>query len=154
MTYSKKLQDPRWQKKRLKILERDNWACQLCGDRTTTFNIHHIKYSSEPWDAPNENLISLCYHCHSLVSFLNDSTIHKVVKYTGAQPSTYFLIALIDNNTSILASPYIATFEFNSETNTWLHNEIIPKEVFAELSKLIILAEDIKISSPVETELR
>ena len=35
-TYKQKLKDPRWQKKRLKVLERDDWKCTRletdCGD--------------------------------------------------------------------------------------------------------------------------
>jgi hypothetical protein len=32
MKYSDKLKDPRWQKKRLEVFERDGWCCQCCGD--------------------------------------------------------------------------------------------------------------------------
>jgi len=31
MTYKEKLLDPRWQKKRLEVLERDGWACRALG---------------------------------------------------------------------------------------------------------------------------
>lgn len=34
MTYSQKLRDPRWQKKRLEILERDSFTCQHCHDHS------------------------------------------------------------------------------------------------------------------------
>ena len=34
--YSQKLKDPRWQKKRLQILERDEWNCQICHDNEST----------------------------------------------------------------------------------------------------------------------
>lgn len=30
-SYAEKFKDPRWQKKRLKIMERDNWKCCECG---------------------------------------------------------------------------------------------------------------------------
>jgi len=30
--YSKKLKDPRWQKKRLKIFKSDKFKCKICGD--------------------------------------------------------------------------------------------------------------------------
>ena len=43
-TYSEKLKDPRWQKKRLEIMDRDNFICQLCGDSETTLNVHHKRY--------------------------------------------------------------------------------------------------------------
>lgn len=64
--YSKKLKDPRWQKKRLEILERDNWTCQNCKDKETCLHVHHIYYDPalDPWDAKNEHLITLCEDCH------------------------------------------------------------------------------------------
>ena len=50
-TYSEKLKDPRWQKKRLEIFERDNWACKKCGDTDTTLHLHHLEYQNcDPWD--------------------------------------------------------------------------------------------------------
>lgn len=64
--YSEKLRDPRWQKKRLQILERDEWACQRCGDTNSTLVVHHRRYlpDKEPWDYPDELLITLCKECH------------------------------------------------------------------------------------------
>lgn len=41
-SYAEKLRDPRWQKKRLKIFERDGWACQDCRSTTNTLNLHHL----------------------------------------------------------------------------------------------------------------
>jgi len=41
MNYADKLKDPRWQKKRLKIMERANWECESCGDSEKTLHIHH-----------------------------------------------------------------------------------------------------------------
>lgn len=66
MTYSEKLRDPRWQKKRLKILERDNWECQYCCEKTKTFHVHHLYYEHgrEPWEYPDESLKTLCFECH------------------------------------------------------------------------------------------
>jgi hypothetical protein len=55
MDYSQKLKDPRWQKKRLEILERDGWKCMACGDKEKTLHVHHIFYlpGKEPWDIPS-----------------------------------------------------------------------------------------------------
>jgi uncharacterized protein CbrC (UPF0167 family) len=67
-SYSEKLKDPRWQKKRLKILERDRWVCQKCGQDDITLHVHHRLYSkqySEPWDYPDELLVALCEICHA-----------------------------------------------------------------------------------------
>ena len=67
MEYSEKLKDPRWQKKRLEILERDDWRCQKCLDGNTTLHVHHRKYlpNSDPWDYPDHLLITLCENCHA-----------------------------------------------------------------------------------------
>jgi 5-methylcytosine-specific restriction endonuclease McrA len=65
MTYAEKLRDPRWQKKRLKILERDKWTCLACGSTKKTLEVHHAKYAGEdPWDTPDGFLVTLCGACH------------------------------------------------------------------------------------------
>lgn len=64
MTYSEKLKDPRWQKKRLEILKRDNWTCQNCQSTTKTLHVHHLKYNGNPWEANNNDLQTLCEDCH------------------------------------------------------------------------------------------
>lgn len=65
MTYSEKLKDPRWQKKRLEILERDNFTCRECGSKTDTLHIHHCCYikGKQPWEY-SETLLTLCANCH------------------------------------------------------------------------------------------
>jgi hypothetical protein len=67
-SYSEKLRSPKWQKRRLEILERDGWACQNCGDTEATLNVHHCYYDrdKEPWDYPGKSLITLCENCHML----------------------------------------------------------------------------------------
>jgi len=64
MTYSEKLKDPRWQKKRLEILQRDEWTCQLCQETEETLVVHHYKYSGEPWEVEDKYLMTLCESCH------------------------------------------------------------------------------------------
>lgn len=65
-TYSEKLKDPRWQKKRLEILERDSWTCKGCGAKERTLHVHHIFYfpGKDPWEIENGFLITLCEDCH------------------------------------------------------------------------------------------
>lgn len=66
-SYLEKLKDPRWQKLRLKILERDEWTCQRCFTDQKTLHVHHKYYlpDKDPWDYPEEVLITLCEECHS-----------------------------------------------------------------------------------------
>ena len=64
--YVEKLKDPRWQKKRLQVLERDKWTCQCCGDTEETLHVHHYWYENdkEPWDVDERALVTLCESCH------------------------------------------------------------------------------------------
>ncbi len=65
--YAQSLLDPRWQKRRLQILERDNFACLLCEDNEKTLHVHHTFYKDDadgPWDYPDEALRTLCADCH------------------------------------------------------------------------------------------
>lgn len=64
MTYSEKLKDPRWQKKRLEVFQRDGFSCNHCGNTQRTLHVHHISYSKEPWDTHLDMLTTLCDSCH------------------------------------------------------------------------------------------
>jgi hypothetical protein len=61
------LKDPRWQKKRLEILNASNWTCDTCDATKKTLHVHHAWYEwgKEPWDYPNESLSCLCEDCHA-----------------------------------------------------------------------------------------
>src|SRR6266436_2180757 len=64
--YAQKLRDPRWQKKRLEIMQRDEFVCTACGDTESTLNVHHRFYQNgkDPWDYPDWSLVTLCESCH------------------------------------------------------------------------------------------
>lgn len=62
--YAEKLKSPKWQRRRLEIMERDNFTCQICGNKDATLNVHHLYYNDEPWDAEDDCLITLCEECH------------------------------------------------------------------------------------------
>jgi len=65
-TYGQKLRDPRWQKRRLEVMQRDEFTCRMCGDNTCTLNVHHLAYSrgKNPWDTDMDLLVTLCEWCH------------------------------------------------------------------------------------------
>lgn len=81
-SYSEKLKDPKWQKRRLEILERDEWACQVCGDKDSTLHVHHVCYEKDknPWEYKNHQLITLCDFCHSQEHGDNYSEIWSYIK--------------------------------------------------------------------------
>jgi DNA-binding transcriptional LysR family regulator len=64
--YYEKLTDPRWQKKRLEVFQRDDFCCQLCFDAESPLAVHHRYYdkSLDPWEYPLEALVTLCETCH------------------------------------------------------------------------------------------
>lgn len=71
MTYAEKLKDPRWQKKRLEILNRDGWSCQFCGNTKSTLHVHHKAYQgNNPWETDDDLLEVLCEDCHDIESRL------------------------------------------------------------------------------------
>lgn len=65
-TYSRQLADPKWQKRRLEILERDNFKCQKCGDDKIELQIHHKEYQrgKKVYEYADDILVTLCAHCH------------------------------------------------------------------------------------------
>lgn len=65
-SYSEKLRDPRWQKRRLEIMNRDGFACRRCGSKTETLNVHHLVYRNgcDPWEYDDDDLMTLCEPCH------------------------------------------------------------------------------------------
>jgi len=92
--YSKKLKNPKWQKKRLEIFKRDKFRCRICKDDENELHIHHKEYISDtdPWDYPNELLITLCEHCHHEIEHLKSEypevsfkeiRIHKQTGWTN-----------------------------------------------------------------------
>jgi len=69
-SYSELLKDPRWQKRRCEIYQRDNWTCQMCGNGLydgVPLNVHHHVYHKGymPWEYKDSDLITLCEDCHA-----------------------------------------------------------------------------------------
>jgi 5-methylcytosine-specific restriction endonuclease McrA len=71
MEYLKILEDIRWKSKSLQIKSRDKFKCLNCGN-TKHLNVHHRQYHyitkisryKNPWDYPEDILITLCRECH------------------------------------------------------------------------------------------
>jgi hypothetical protein len=66
-SYSQKLRDPRWQKRRLEVLQTQEWTCVCCSAQEKTFHVHHKHYvqGREPWEYDDDQLAVLCESCHS-----------------------------------------------------------------------------------------
>jgi hypothetical protein len=80
--YFEKLKDPRWQRRRLEIMQRANFACEMCGDTSETLNVHHGYYSRglDPWDYDDHSLHCLCEACHVKVGNATTS-VHQYIAW-------------------------------------------------------------------------
>lgn len=68
MTYKEQLLDPRWQRRRLEILQRDDFTCRECLSKDKTLHIHHTEYHNGKmaWEYDGRYLKTLCSDCHEL----------------------------------------------------------------------------------------
>ncbi len=106
MSYAEDLKSVEWQKKRLSILTRDNWTCQLCKDKDTQFHIHHQFYlkDKKAWEYEDADLITYCKHCHALVEIIKSikeiQAVLQVLKYTRNKETViYAIVTDIQNQT-------------------------------------------------------
>ena len=89
-----KYKDPRWQKRRLQIMELAHFSCSDCGDDKTTLNVHHKWYrkGADPWDYQDDELVCLCAPCHEVFHESKD-TITAILR--GAESNLEGLAGLL-----------------------------------------------------------
>lgn len=94
-TYREKLQDPRWQEKRLRVMESAGFKCEKCGSRERNLQVHHNQNQKglEPWEYSNDDLELLCDYCHKYQHRQQADLIRKI-KQAGI--SYEMLIGLCD----------------------------------------------------------
>lgn len=68
MKYQEQIKHPKWQQKRLEILNRDGFKCCECGANEKELHVHHLIYikGNLIWEYDNKCLISLCSEHHKL----------------------------------------------------------------------------------------
>ncbi|SRR6266496_2207441 len=66
MSYGTVRRHPKWQKRRLEIMQRDSWTCASCHGDDVPLNVHHRRYirGRKPWEYCDKDLITLCDDCH------------------------------------------------------------------------------------------
>jgi 5-methylcytosine-specific restriction endonuclease McrA len=97
--------DPRWQKKRLQILERDNFECRSCTDNTQMLHVHHLLYDSNAkvWEYDDKDLITLCDTCHQAIHYLESNRNIGIETFT-------LVVRLLDNIESESISEFLARY--------------------------------------------
>lgn len=65
-SYAEKLKDPRWQRRRLEVMERAQFKCDRCASAEKSLHVHHRYYrkGAAPWEYCDETLECLCETCH------------------------------------------------------------------------------------------
>jgi hypothetical protein len=86
--YARKRVDPRWQEMRLRVFNRDCWACRCCGRADLEFHAHHSYYEHdrEPWDYPMDSIVTYCHNCHEAEhgrSFAGDAAVLQLLRQAG-----------------------------------------------------------------------
>lgn len=78
--YSELLKHPKWQEKRLRVLEAAGFQCSSCGDKEKTLHVHHGYYErgKKPWEYDDETLHVLCEDCHEATQE-NLTSIHRLL---------------------------------------------------------------------------
>ena len=125
-SYSDKLEDPRWQKMRLKVLERDEFTCQVCFNTESELHIHHKYYKKnlEPWEYPLKSLETICSECHADISANGNLPNSLVEALSNICIGTEELMNIID--CSYRADNF--SFMDGKETIVLLNRMIINKE--------------------------
>lgn len=64
--FSEQRKSPKWQKRRLEVMEAAGWRCEECGSQTNTLNVHHELYipGRAIWNYEDQLLTCLCELCH------------------------------------------------------------------------------------------
>jgi 5-methylcytosine-specific restriction endonuclease McrA len=98
--YWEKLKDPRWQRKRLEIMERDKFACRHCRSTDNTLNVHHRIYGKglAPWDYGDHILITLCEDCHNVAEAQKERVCLSLGKSKRQDENLALLAAAVDAN--------------------------------------------------------
>jgi len=120
MNYSEKLRDPRWQKKRLEILELGEWKCKFCTDTKESLHVHHLMYHDklEPWQYENNEMVVLCATCHNKLHSLDTTEIIqkgalKIYDLIKLHPIYLYIFKTIENHKGMWS------VEFRDDVSHW-----------------------------------
>ena len=72
-TFLEAYKNPKWQEKRLEVMEIVGFECSDCGSKDNTLHVHHTYYEKgkKPWEYPIESLHCLCEDCHKKAQNIN-----------------------------------------------------------------------------------
>lgn len=140
--YFQKLLDPRWQKRRLEMLESRDWICEFCGDSNNTLHVHHKQYikGKEPWEYSDLQLAVFCDPCHERAHKDHDLLLDVISRLPTGSPHCHidrnvaFLVAGINGDDDLLnGASQIEAAYFNVGARIWRY---VDKE-FSEIESRV-----------------
>lgn len=98
MNYKEQIKSPKWQKRRLEILQKDGFRCQICGDDEHTLNVHHLVYHKNRniWEYEDWELITLCEDCHEHQHIMEENLEEKIWSLKSRGVSIEEISALLE----------------------------------------------------------
>jgi 5-methylcytosine-specific restriction endonuclease McrA len=108
-SYSKKLTNPLWQRRRLEIFSRDNFCCTRCGNSKLELQVHHLDYipGIEPWEYPLDMLTTLCADCHAAE---NSRKKHETYLLTSLKMKGFLADDILRLSVKIDTDPFFTNY--------------------------------------------
>lgn len=124
--------DPRWQKIRLRIFERDDWKCRKCGATGNSLQVHHKKYEGAmPWETSDRYLVTLCDGCHERVTELQRETRDILAEVPVDQMAA--VVDVLRHAGGMAPDPLRLALDFLNATRTSLLSSVFTKEASRKL---------------------
>ena len=97
MDFKDQYKHPKWQKKRLEILERDKYTCQNCEGTEDQLHVHHKSYKKnhKVWEYENDNFITLCNSCHEEITTMINIGIDEIRNNCISTKSCYEIVEAV-----------------------------------------------------------
>lgn len=128
--YQKQLADPKWQRKRLEILQRDNFKCTLCDDDTVELHVHHKKYErgKKAHEYEDSNFTSVCAHCHQLLTYYKiDLDTSGMIAFRSSSEKMYLIFQKEEQRLNILIYNFTDDTFYQSSSFFEAHIEYLLK---------------------------
>ena len=129
-----------WASRREAILNRDGYTCQICGEKHTKLEVHHIIFRSQGGTDDENNLITLCKNCHSDV---HDGRVILTQKPKKLNLKYATHMSIIRSHLLRVYPNAIETFGFITKANR--ENLNLPKDHFIDAC---VIASGGKIFTP------
>lgn len=156
MTYAEQLKSPMWQRKRLEILDLNDFSCENCGDSEATLHVHHKLYikGRMAWDYNSDQLASLCEACHqSEHAFRSD--LDELVAHVGSETAAALLRGFITGTEYSSVDPMLGDGARVSNPNVWFSGVVAGLSAYLSKKQAASIAESVMPSTKrQEDELR